>query len=657
MQRRSVIDKKAVSAVVATVLIIMITVAAVGVVWAVIIPMIQDNLGGSVVCNDADVSIGTTQGFTCYDVAQQVVAVQAVKGANKVVVSGLKFTVSFKGNSVSYSTNYSFDGSASKVFYINVSELNGVEEMGLIPVLTDGKSTKECGKVVLNNVPNCKLPEVEVINCNANCSCAANTVFGQNCSDGCGGNCTGILPISLTNCQEIDEPGSYLLQNDVSSEGTCFTITANDILLDGNGKSIESTVGSAIVFSGASENNTIQNADINAGTSDCDDGTYYCSGIVFVSTSNNDVVEGNTINAPGYGVDFEGSSLNSTIFNNIITLDYGYCINFGSSSYNGNISGNSLTSSGYGIYSSSSSGDFIYNNVISSTYYSGISLGSPTNDRIFENTIYSFDDAGLYFSFISSGNIISSNSIESNNYVGIMFYGASLNNVINGSNNIMAGVGVCNYGDYACSGIVYGSTSTNDRIDGNNIISYQGAGVGFGGFVNSSTVTNNILAGGAGDGCGLFIGNDCGSGISFVYSVNNVTIESNQITGLNRGVYFASSLAYSSLSGNTINGRSASGITFIGASSNNVINGSNVIKAGSESELYNSECFDDFSCSGIVYGSTSTNDIINGNSIEAFENGIYYVSLGPSTNPFIGSSNTIIYGNAFFNVSLAGLQY
>jgi len=142
-----------------------------------------------------------------------------------------------------------------------------------------------------------------------------------------------------------------------------------------------------------------------------------------------------------------------------------------------------------------------------------------------------------------------------------------------------------------------------------------------------------------------------------VYSVNNVTIESNQITGLNRGVYFASSLAYSSLSGNTINGRSASGITFIGASSNNVINGSNVIKAGSESELYNSECFDDFSCSGIVYGSTSTNDIINGNSIEAFENGIYYVSLGPSTNPFIGSSNTIIYGNAFFNVSLAGLQY
>jgi hypothetical protein len=60
------INKKAVSAVVATVLIIMITVAAVGIIWAAIIPMVRDSLSKGTICNDAlsDISIGV-EGYTC----------------------------------------------------------------------------------------------------------------------------------------------------------------------------------------------------------------------------------------------------------------------------------------------------------------------------------------------------------------------------------------------------------------------------------------------------------------------------------------------------------------------------------------------------------------------------------------------------------------
>jgi len=59
-------NKKAVSAVVATVLVIMITVAAVGIIWAAIIPMVRDSLSKGTVCNDAmsDISIGV-EGWTC----------------------------------------------------------------------------------------------------------------------------------------------------------------------------------------------------------------------------------------------------------------------------------------------------------------------------------------------------------------------------------------------------------------------------------------------------------------------------------------------------------------------------------------------------------------------------------------------------------------
>ena len=92
----SYFSKRGVSAVVATVLIVMITVAAVGIIWAVIIPMIKDNLGGSDSCKNMDVSVDVSQGYTCLDSNKQILMVQVKKGNENVNVSELKRSEHFK---------------------------------------------------------------------------------------------------------------------------------------------------------------------------------------------------------------------------------------------------------------------------------------------------------------------------------------------------------------------------------------------------------------------------------------------------------------------------------------------------------------------------------------------------------------------------------
>lgn len=65
---KKMMNRKAVSAVVATVLIILITVAAVAIIWTTIIPMVRKNIDSGTLCLDAqsDISIVASGGYTCY---------------------------------------------------------------------------------------------------------------------------------------------------------------------------------------------------------------------------------------------------------------------------------------------------------------------------------------------------------------------------------------------------------------------------------------------------------------------------------------------------------------------------------------------------------------------------------------------------------------
>ena len=62
-------NKRGISDVVATVLIILVTVAAATIVWITVIPMIQNKMAPGTACLDAlsQVEIGVAEGYTCYE--------------------------------------------------------------------------------------------------------------------------------------------------------------------------------------------------------------------------------------------------------------------------------------------------------------------------------------------------------------------------------------------------------------------------------------------------------------------------------------------------------------------------------------------------------------------------------------------------------------
>ncbi|MFH1710815.1 MAG: right-handed parallel beta-helix repeat-containing protein, partial [Nanoarchaeota archaeon] len=338
---------------------------------------------------------------------------------------------------------------------------------------------------------------------------------------------------TVTICRNLTQAGrTYTLQNNVVSTGTCFAISADDVILNGNSKTITysdygilvsgartnitiksfagitgdnhgiyadsslsnsfiqsntitSNVFSGIVISGASSNNVINGSNsISAGSaSDCYDGSYACSGIAFGSTSTNDVIDGNTITAlrqnfGSYGIRYQSTLTNDLINGNTINA-YDIGISSGGLATSNNITGNYFVYATYtGISLSSSSGNIISGNdmgtTISGRYTAGdsIILSSSSGDKILNNIITSAGGEGIYLG-TSTNDIFSGNTIDSQTYSGIIFSGASSGNIINGSNTINAGTSSCSDGTYSCSGIAYAGTSTGDVIDTNTITASQ----------------------------------------------------------------------------------------------------------------------------------------------------------------------------------------
>jgi len=60
-------EKRGISAIVASVLIILITIAGVTILWAAVIPMIKNSIELSNLCFDAKLMIDGSSGYTCYD--------------------------------------------------------------------------------------------------------------------------------------------------------------------------------------------------------------------------------------------------------------------------------------------------------------------------------------------------------------------------------------------------------------------------------------------------------------------------------------------------------------------------------------------------------------------------------------------------------------
>jgi parallel beta-helix repeat protein len=229
---------------------------------------------------------------------------------------------------------------------------------------------------------------------------------------------------------------SCTLTCNLNSNGTCFTIGANDIVIDGAGYSITGnnsgygidvtgrtniTVKNfkiynfrhGIYLSSSSNNNMItnNNASNNSG-----------SGIRLSSSSNNNMITNNTANnngAGGHGISLYFSSNNNIIADNTANNNRNNGILLYSSS-NNTLTNNNLNNNTWGIYlSSSSNNNTLINNTANNNTHHGIWLSSSSNNNITNNNITNNNDTGVYFSSDSNNNNLGKNFICWNNLVDV----------------------------------------------------------------------------------------------------------------------------------------------------------------------------------------------------------------------------------------------
>lgn len=95
-------DKKAVSTLIATVLIIGITIAAFGIVYSFIMPVIREGIESSKKCSEMQLSVDTSKGFTYYDaISNNDVSIMVSRGPKSGALSSVQLKVTDNtGNSV-----------------------------------------------------------------------------------------------------------------------------------------------------------------------------------------------------------------------------------------------------------------------------------------------------------------------------------------------------------------------------------------------------------------------------------------------------------------------------------------------------------------------------------------------------------------------------
>ncbi len=168
-------NKKGISAVVATVLIILITVAAITIIWAAVIPMIKDNLQGGQVCLDAvsQVSI-VSEGYTCIKEAQcwngsvynddeeadctdtgevwhENISLQIGRDAGDFDLADIQVLVSIDGSTTSkrlvedYGVTDLPQANEEKVFVINGTDFANADKVEIAPIVSVGNTEEPCG--------------------------------------------------------------------------------------------------------------------------------------------------------------------------------------------------------------------------------------------------------------------------------------------------------------------------------------------------------------------------------------------------------------------------------------------------------------------------------------------------------------------------------
>ncbi len=209
-------SRKAISSLIATVLLILVTIAIVGIVAQTVTPLVKDSLAASQRCSDLGLTIEEVSGMTCYDTTQNVASLSVSRGNDVLELAGIEFKlITSEGTSkiadVISGQNYAFidtslvpRANAQKVFMINATLMNitNVDKAAITAIVNQGKSIKVCsikGEVKLQRCANV-----------LNFTYQNNTINLSTCAQ-LGGTCMPSACLNYQNC--------------AASSGTCGTGT------------------------------------------------------------------------------------------------------------------------------------------------------------------------------------------------------------------------------------------------------------------------------------------------------------------------------------------------------------------------------------------------------------------------------------------------
>ena len=225
-----------------------------------------------------------------------------------------------------------------------------------------------------------------------------------------------------------------------------IVIEKSNIIIDGNGYTLQGSGGGNGFYLYSISNVTIKNTNVRD--------FYY--GIWLDYSSNNSIFGNNVTTNDEDGILLYGSSNNNIAGNNITNNLNGILLCY--SSNNNSIAGNNITNIRYGIRLGDSSNNSIAGNNITNNNF-GFFITDSSNNSIAGNNITNNLDCILFYG--SSNNSIAGNNITGHRF-GIRLSGSSNNNSIAGNNITNNGCGI-RLGDR-----LYGS-SNNNSIAGNSI--------------------------------------------------------------------------------------------------------------------------------------------------------------------------------------------
>ncbi len=229
-------------------------------------------------------------------------------------------------------------------------------------------------------------------------------------------------PTTQTGCGTISTSGDYVLEADVSTTSTCFTITADNVDFNCAGFTVSGDRGGGdrgFQVSTAKSNITIRNCTIHS----------FQNGIRFASVNYSAIYNNSIWNSTDFGV-FVAIGANSTIIANNTFYNNNFdglttSVSFNLSIYNNTVFNNTR----YGILFINTSHSQILNNSVHSNKFGIYLFGGSENNSVINNSAYANSLVGFALNK-SFANNVSFNYAYNNTVSGFLFYNNSDNNSV-----------------------------------------------------------------------------------------------------------------------------------------------------------------------------------------------------------------------------------